>query len=96
MVPRLVFNLHIATNQNTIILPNDKTQLAGDGYAEFLFDISSPLPQSLFALAKERRFSPEPGARCFGYNADEPMMIQLLQFGSIGVTRVKALPPPTD
>lgn len=95
----LVFNLHIAANKNTIILPNDRMQLANLDrriFAEFLFDISSPLPQPLFALAKERRFSPEPGARCFGYNADEPMMIQLLQFGSIGVTRVKALPPPTD
>ena len=92
----LVFNLHIATNKNTIILPNDTTDFAGDVFAEFLFDISSPLPDPLFALAKERRFSPEPGARCFGYNADEPMMIQLLQFGSLGVTRVRALPPPTD
>ena len=92
----LVFNLHIANNKNTIILPNDTTDFAGDRFAEFLFDISSPLPQSLFALAKERRFSPKPGARCFGYNADEPMMIQLLQFGSLGVTQVRALPPPTD
>ena len=92
----LVFNLHIADNKNTIILPNDTTDFAGDLFAEFLFDISSPLPDPLFALAKERRFSPEPGARCFGYNADEPMMIQLLQFGSLGVTQVRALPPPTD
>ena len=92
----LVFNLHIADNKNTIILPNDTTDFAGDLFAEFLFDISSPLPDPLFALAKERRFSPESGARCFGYNADEPMMIQLLQFGSLGVTQVRALPPPTD
>lgn len=92
----LVFNLHIANNKNTSILPNDKTHLAGDRFAEFLFDISSPLPQPLFALAQERRFSPEPGARCFGYNADETLMIRLLEFGSIGVTQVRALPPPTD
>lgn len=92
----LVFNLHISTDQNTSILPNDKTHLAGDRFAEFLFDISSPLPQPLFALAQERRFSPEPGARCFGYNADETMMIQLLEFGSLGVTQVRALPSPTD
>lgn len=95
----LVFNLHITDNKNPIILPNDKRQLAdldGRVFAEFLFDISSPLPQPLFALAKERRFSPEPEARCFGYNADEALMIQLLQFGSLGVTRVRALPPPTD
>ena len=92
----LVLNLHISTDQNTSILPNDKTNLAGDHFAEFLFDISSPLPQPLFVLAQERRFSPEPGARCFGYNADETLMIQLLEFGSLGVTQVRALPPPTD
>ena len=92
----LIFNLHIANNKNTSILPNDKTHLAGDRFAEFLFDISSPLPQSLFALAQEKGFAPEPGARCFGYNADETLMIQLLQFGSLGVTQVRALPPPTD
>lgn len=92
----LVFNLHIADNQNTIILPNDKPDFTGDLFAEFLFDISSPLPQPLFTAAKETGFSPEPAARCFGYNADETSMIQLLNFGSLGVTRVRALPPPTD
>ena len=92
----LVFNLHIANSRNTIVLPNDKTQFAGDHFAEFLFEISSPLPQPLVVLAQEAGFSLETGARCFGYNADESLMVQLLQFGSLGVTQVRMLPPPID
>ncbi len=92
----LVFNLHISNNKNRSALPNDRAQFAGDPFAEFLFDISSPLPQSLLASARYAGFKPEPGARCFGYNADESLMIQLLQFGSLGVTQVRALSSPTD
>ena len=92
----LVFNLHIANNKNMFALPNDKTQFAGDPFAEFLFDLSSSLPQPLVASAQEAGFPSEPGARCFGYNADEPLMVQLLQFGSLGMTQVRALPSPTD
>ena len=92
----LIFNLHIADNKREIIFPNDKTQLAGNVFAEFLFDISSPLPQLLIDAAKDVGFSPNPGAKCSGYNVDESLMIQLLQFGSLGVTQVRVLPPPTD
>ena len=93
----LVFNLHIANNQNRIVLPNDKTQLAGDSFAEFLFDISSPLPETLAGSAQRAGLAPEPGARCFAYNANETLMIQLLEFGSLGLTQFRrALPPPTD
>ena len=93
----LVFNLHIANNQNRIVLPNDKTQLAGDSFAEFLFDISSPLPETLAESAQRAGLPSEPGARCFAYNANETLMIQLLEFGSLGLTQFrKALPPPKD
>ena len=93
----LVFNLHIANNQNRIVLPNDKTQLAGDSFAEFLFDISSPLPETLAGSAQRAGLAPEPGARCFAYNANETLMIQLLEFGSLGLTQFRrALPPPRD
>ena len=62
----LVFNLHIADSKNTIVFPSDKTVFAGEHFAEFLFDISSPLPQPLIALAKETGFSPEPGQDVLG------------------------------
>ena len=92
----LVFNIHIADNKREIIFPNDKTQLADNVFAKFLFDISSTLPQPLVEAAKNSGFSPGPGAKCSGYNIDESLMIRLLQFGSLGVTQVRALPPPTD
>ena len=92
----LIFNLHIADDRREVIFPNDKAQLPGDIFSEFLFDISSTLPQPLVEAAKDVGFSPNPGAKCSGYNVDESLMIQLLQFGSLGVTQVRALPPSTD
>ena len=93
----LVFNIHI-TNKGNIVkpLPHNTDQFSGQPLAEYLFDISSALPPELFKAAEEAGFSPEPGARCFVYNADEVLMIQLLQFGSTGFTGVRALPAPTD
>ena len=73
----LIFNLHIADNNREIVFPNDKTQLAGDGLAEFFFDISSTLPPPLVEVAKTAGFLLGPGAKCLGYNIDESLMIQL-------------------
>ena len=93
----LVFNIHI-TNKGNIVKPlsHNTDQFSGQPLAEYLFDISSALPPELFKAAEEAGFSPEPGARCFVYNADEVLMIQLLQFGSTGFTGVRVLPAPTD
>lgn len=88
----VVFNFHIANSGNKVALSHNTSQFAGESLAEFLFDISSALPQPFFKWAEEAGFSPEPGARCFGYNADEPLMIQLLQFGTLDVTQVRSLP----
>ncbi len=94
----VVFNFHIANNvDNKAALPHNTSQFAGDSLAEYLFSISSSLPQEFFKLAEDAGFSPKKGAKCFGYNADAPLMIQLLHFGSLDVTRVRpALPPPLD
>lgn len=93
----LVFNIHI-TNKGNIVkpLPNNTNQFSGQPLAEYLFDISSALPPELFKAAEEAGFPPESGARCFGYNADESLMIRLLQFGSTGLTGVQTPPTPTD
>ena len=93
----LVFNLHIANSGKMVDpLPHNTTQFAGEPLAEYLFDISSTLPHSLVKSAEDAGFSLEPGARCFGYNMDEPSMIKILQFGSLGLTQVRALPLPPD
>ena len=92
----LVFNLHIANSGKMVTFPQNTTQFSNEPLAEFLFDISSALPQPLVREAEKAGFSPELGARCFGYNMNEVSMIKLLEFGSLGTTQVRALPSPTD
>lgn len=92
----LVFNIHIANNKHEVILPHSTTQLAGDGFAEFLFSLSSVLPESLREVAEAAGLRAEADARCFAYNAGPVTMIKLLNFGSLGVTGVRPLPVPLD
>ena len=89
----LVFNLHIANGRREIIFPYETTQFSGEPLAEYLFDISSELPQPLFERAKSVGLPAAAAARCFGYNADETSMITILNFGTLGLTQIKALPP---
>jgi len=81
----LVHNIHIADSQcPEKALLNQTTQVADDPRAGFLFSISSALPKPLFPMAKEHGFSPQPGARCFAYNAGEVLTTRLIEFGSPG------------
>lgn len=81
----LVYNLHIADSKGEVILPHDISHFAGDTLAEFLFNISSELPEPLRQEAIKLDFRVAPGARCFAYSADEGWMIRLLNFGSLQV-----------
>ena len=81
----LVFNVHIADSGKEISLPNSTAQFEKEPYAEyadFLFQISSVLPEPLLDRAQSRGFSPLPGSRCLGYNAKAELMIELLRLGS--------------
>ena len=91
----LVVNIHIADNKRRVVFPPSTAQFAGEGLAEFLFNISSVLPDPLREEAKAADLPADPDARCFAYNADPATMIKILQFGSLGVTR-GALPLPLD
>ena len=65
----------------TVISPNSASQFANDRFAEFLFNISSELPEPLRQEAMELDIPAELWrARCFAYNADEHWMIRLLNF----------------
>ena len=84
----LVFNIHIPDDKQSgreVTFPHSTEELDRNKYAEFLFDISSVLPESLMQSAIETGLNPQPDARCFGYNTGEVEMIQLLNFGSMGV-----------
>ena len=89
----LVFNIHIAYNTHQVILPNSPDQLVSDNLAEFLFSLSSVLPNPLREMANEVGLPADSDARCFIYNADEVTMIKILEFGSLGVTQGR-LPVP--
>jgi len=83
----LVLNAHISDlNAGEILLPNNNSGLH-DQYAQFLFDISSELPQTLHEAAKNVGFTPPDNARGFLFNAGAENLIKLLHFGSLGTLR---------
>ncbi len=78
----LLLNVHIADGlKDSIKLPSDKNKL-DDYLAEFLFDISSELPDILIGEAQKSGFNVTSGARGMIYNADAEILIRLLNFGS--------------
>ena len=86
----LVYNIHIADSGTEVVWPSDNTQFADDSFAEFLFSISSVIPEPLFARASEYGFSPEPDSRCFAQNASEVLTTRLIEFGSPGTANLPA------
>lgn len=80
----LVFNVHIANSGNEVIFPHDKSLFAQDPFAEFLFGISSDLPEALREEARNHGFSPQPNAKCFGHNVTEVGLTKVLEFGTLG------------
>ena len=97
----LVFNIHIPddTSGRKVIFPHSTEELGGDAYANFLFNISSVLPESLVdefvGLRSNARyfsyynvsteFDLRSNARYFGYNVSETDLIRLLNFASAGL-----------
>ena len=97
----LVFNIHIPDSDDarSVILPHSENQLEGDPYANFLFNISSVLPESLVdefvGLRSNARyfsyynvsteFDLRSNARYFGYNVSETDLIRLMNFASAGL-----------
>ena len=90
----LVFNIHISISKNMVVFPSSTAQFVGDDFAEFLYNLSSELPEPLRKDAKAADLPVNPDARCFANNADEVMMIKILRFGTLGI--VKALPAPLE
>ena len=93
----LIFNIHIANSTDRVTFPHSTTQLFCDNFAEFLFSLSSVLPEPLREEAKTVGLPTEPDARCFVYNADPITMIKILNFGSLQIILRKSdLPSPLD
>lgn len=78
----LIFNAQIDNKgNNTKVFPNDRNNLSQEE-AQFLFDITSEVPESYQAAAAKNSLPVEPGARGCIFNADGVQLIQLIDFGS--------------
>ena len=77
----LLFNIHISSNQSAPIeFPDDESRL-GDQYAKDLFQLSSPLPAYMQAIARQEGLHVSEMTRGFAFNAD---MVALIRFIDIG------------
>ena len=88
----VLLNAHIPDEKSNpgnlkIELPNEKSAFSGNDFANFLFDISSVLPERLSAAAAKVGFNPQNKAKGFIFNADAATLIKLLNFGSLGALR---------
>lgn len=84
----IILNAHISdASAGKIELPSNDSGFNNNGFAKFLFDISSVLPNNLAESAKNSGFNVQPNARGFVFNADVETLIKLLNFGSQGALR---------
>ena len=78
----LLFNLHVTTAGGLqIVFPTAETELS-DEYSRMLFRMSSPLPETMLAFARQQMLPVGPGARGFGYNTDLSNVVQFLDIGT--------------
>ena len=78
----LIFNAQIDNKGNQgEVFPNDRSKLSKED-AQFLFDITSEVPESYKAAAAKNELPVESGSRGCIFNADGVQLIQLIDFGS--------------
>jgi uncharacterized protein YegL len=84
----ILMNAHISNSSaGKIELPNNNSGIQGNSYAEFLYDISTVLPDKLAEKARDAGFNVQTDARGFVFNADAETLIKLLNFGTVGNLR---------
>lgn len=84
----IILNAHISkASAGKIELPSNNSAFSSNKFANFLFDISSVLPDPLVESAKNSGFNVQQGAKGFVFNADAETLIKLLNFGSQGALR---------
>lgn len=80
----LVFTLHVSSNQlsNATVCPN-VDELLPDAPSKRMFDMSSPLTNSMLSMAKEDyRIELMKGAKAFVYNANIEQLVTMLDIGT--------------
>ena len=77
----LVFNAQIDTSNGTVRYPSNRNSLSQEE-AQFLFDITSEVPESYKGAAEKNQLPIEDGSRGCVFGADGVDLIQLIDFGS--------------
>ena len=77
----LIFNAQIDKSSGTVVCPSDRNKVSQEE-AQFLFDITSEIPDSYKAAAAKNELPIENGSRGCIFGADGVQLIQLIDFGS--------------
>jgi frataxin-like iron-binding protein CyaY len=81
----LIFNVHIASGKNEIQFPVSTNDLGDDTIAEFLFKISSRVPDVYLKAAKDMDLRDvKANSKGFISNASPETLIKFINFGSSG------------
>ncbi len=75
-----IFNAMIGDG-NTVIFPKTQSELVS-GEAQFLYEISTEIPEAYRGAAEKNELKYEAGARGAIYNADAEHLVKLIDFGS--------------
>lgn len=78
----LLYNLHLSDLAASPLLFPAAAAGLPDEFAQMLFQMSSPLPPRIQEELKMERYSIEPGARGFVFNADATALIKFLDIGT--------------
>lgn len=79
----LIFNARIGEDGESVIFPTSRDILPSEE-AQFLFDISSDIPDAYYPAASKYGLKVQPGSKGCIFNADGVQLIQLINFGSTG------------
>ena len=77
----LIFNAQIDKSNGTVVFPADKNDVIRPE-AQFLYDITSEVPESYKAAAAKNELPTKDGSRGCIFGADGVQLIQLIDFGS--------------
>lgn len=79
----IIMNAYVSNSKDIQIqLPSNEDLFSGNRFANFLYSISSVLPESMLAEAINSGFAGKSGARGFIFNADPDTLIRFLRFGT--------------
>ncbi|GGM75771.1 hypothetical protein GCM10007108_12120 [Thermogymnomonas acidicola] len=83
----MIWNCHLSeTKTDPVSFPSDPGQLPPDKYARQMFSMSSLIPESMVAIAREEYRDVSEGARAYVFNAQLEDLIKLLDIGTRAIT----------